>query len=134
MRSQISGHIYLVGATFIKAGQASLEPPAASSPTLVDLQVYEGDNSMMPPNSYLDSREPDYDTTVTHVNYGYAGEGTLPAQSESKAWHGATDAAVELHGHIIEFSPICAAPGTDDGSAWYPPAMRLQATTSAAAV
>ena len=39
------------------------------------LQVYDTQPSSMPPDSYLDTRPVDHETTVPRVNFGYAGEG-----------------------------------------------------------
>ena len=41
------------------------------------LKVYEGENSVMPPDEYLATREADFETTISRVNFGYAGEGAL---------------------------------------------------------
>ena len=52
------------------------------------LQEWEGEGAGMPPNSYLDTREPDHETTVTRVDFGYAGEGapkTLPTPQSPSA-------------------------------------------------
>ena len=71
--------------------------------------MYDTQPSSMPPDTFLDTRPVDHETTVPRVNFGYAGEG----EGESTAAQGLF-ACSSANGADLKGAPLLAQPLDSD--------------------